>query len=1192
MFDLKGDEEESNDSDNDSLDKEKKTSLKSNYRNSKLTNKNVNVDSVNQNYNIKKKSSNIDSIDDNPEFDLMPLIDSDDKTKNLNNLNNDNHISNKHINNDENYQNENNFKEQNSLNFDSIEGNSKFEDKKPKGENNMNINNFDMNKDEKINNNNINITDENNKILNNLDNNENVNTNKNDIINLDNNENINKNENTNKNSTKMNISKNDISQNNNKDDNNYFDDNDNCNNDKDNDNDKFFNNNNENNISNNNNSDKNIDKEIKDLNINNKNFNSIGKNNDSFELNLSKNTNIKINFASINNMSQKEDKKNISISNNEMNRSNENNEKNTIENNNILNPNSKINKNNENKSLENSNLNISNISNIKINEINNNISRENNSINNSNNKINNHNEINKSISRKNNPIHNSNSLNESNEFNDNKSKIDNSFSSYNSNSKINQDNGKKPKGNDLLYLDDKNRESKPKNNSKNYKYSLPKENSPDFNQKKLSINSSSIRSSINSNQYDNEIKTERSKKSIMESKSYISSKSSMEINYIKDEYYLKYVELKRKGFHQIINKNYMSGFDTFKECYELSQKNLSDKIKQINSLINMSIFEYYKGNFNNSLSLVEKAKEIFSTVSLGKCHISEDYKNHLELKLLANSSLANLSMNQYKKAISDINKIKERIKSLNEKKVDKRMSYLKYVTSILFKVDSLTNISIVNKSLNKNTTNKKEREYQKGNIDSFDVNQKIMKDFLLSLKYKNDNLILLKSFIENCPRYKKINDLSGYYFCLFNKSLILYNNLLNNNKESKSKINLKEIEEKLYKYYKYTIGEETLNKMDNKNIEIQQLLHEFNSKMECVKKIFNILENMENQLITLMKKKQLNINKNNIKEKNKKCTPFLIKLLIKICLNDSIKKRKLEEGKINDQYENEEEITENINNINKLIKELERLIKKINNYEIDISSINLEKVNENLLNNVKIIIMKISLIIIKFLVPYKKKFMKKLKRYLNQKGKKVIETFLGKNYEKIIQERKLIKINNKTKGYKTNYYNIDDNNSLIIKSSKNQLNPTHNYNLLKDVIKIQYGIRTSNLINKKIDKNNDADIKNLFKTPWRFMSFITKKRSIDLYLEDEQLQNWFYGLKLFTKDNEVEYKLISTTKFVLTRIKLKILMKLKKIKNDISKEEKDNKKSIIRNIVKNKSIESCSFTRLFYIYHIIKDDFD
>ena len=68
------------------------------------------------------------------------------------------------------------------------------------------------------------------------------------------------------------------------------------------------------------------------------------------------------------------------------------------------------------------------------------------------------------------------------------------------------------------------------------------------------------------------------------------SDSIYEITYVKDEYYIKYIKLKRKGFKDIVEKNYIQGLSIFSECYELSSKHLKDKIKQIDSLINMSIW--------------------------------------------------------------------------------------------------------------------------------------------------------------------------------------------------------------------------------------------------------------------------------------------------------------------------------------------------------------------------------------------------------------------------------------------------------------------------------------------------------------------------------------------------------------------------------------------------------------------------
>jgi hypothetical protein len=58
-------------------------------------------------------------------------------------------------------------------------------------------------------------------------------------------------------------------------------------------------------------------------------------------------------------------------------------------------------------------------------------------------------------------------------------------------------------------------------------------------------------------------------------------------NYIKNEYYIKYVTLNRQGYEQIHDRNYLSGLLVFQKCYELSKNYLKDEIKEMNSLINI-----------------------------------------------------------------------------------------------------------------------------------------------------------------------------------------------------------------------------------------------------------------------------------------------------------------------------------------------------------------------------------------------------------------------------------------------------------------------------------------------------------------------------------------------------------------------------------------------------------------------------
>ena len=705
------------------------------------------------------------------------------------------------------------------------------------------------------------------------------------------------------------------------------------------------------------------------------------------------------------------------------------------------------------------------------------------------------------------------------------------------------------------------------------------------------------------------------------------NKKSIHLNdiiFIKDEYYINYIKLKRKGFKNILDKNYVNGYSTFSECYELSSKYLKDKIKQIDSLINMSICQYYNGNFNNSITLLFNAKKIFATISLGECHISLRDKIRLGIKLYTNSSMSNLSFNNYKESINDIKYIIDLIEQENN--LEKKLELYKYTIYLLFKADTLLNIKNENDIINniKNNFNYNSSDKNlidlngiKNNKEINDIyidtqNEKIMNDFLSCLKYKNF-LIILNSFIENASLYKKNKNMLQYYFCIFNQYLITYNNTINTQENNEENIN--EIKERLFICYTNLVGEEISTKIKekNKNKDIFQFLNEFNKKMECAFEIFSLLENYEKSINNITqdlykeKKDDKIIDKKKYKNKFKlnEESPFLVKLCLKYSLNYLNKKRDFLINNANNKKQtknknenNDSEINNNsqetINNLNLLIKELEILIKKINSYEIDISSIKKTKINPDIINNIKILFQHLSKINYKSMIyltfhKFREKLLKiKLNEmYLN------IDNFLDKNYELIIKGMRLMKINYSSKGHKYYFYNIDsDSNTLQIRQKEGDPYPIVSYNLFKDVTKITYGIKSKNLIKKLKNKNecNDETRKYL-RMPWRFISFVLQKKSIDLYLENDQVDTWFYGLKNFTKKdvNDVEYKISSTNKFLLNKVKYRIVIKLKCAVNDgeIVEEKSVN---LVKKILKEKAVQNITFTKLILLYNkLVKD---
>ena len=686
--------------------------------------------------------------------------------------------------------------------------------------------------------------------------------------------------------------------------------------------------------------------------------------------------------------------------------------------------------------------------------------------------------------------------------------------------------------------------------------------------------------------------------------------SDSKIYSIKDEYYIKYIKSKRKGFQNIVDRNYISGFNEFSNCFEISKNNLQDKIKQIDSLINMSICEYYKGNFNNSLSLLENAKKINEKVNYEECNINMQDIINLNLKLFANSSMANLSFNNYKESISDVKKIIEIIN--NENNIKRKRIYLKNILLILFKVETLLNIpnekqltkgikvSIINdlNEKNKNDDNNITNDY------SFNDNEKLMADFLYCIKYRN-YMILLNSFIENGAKFKKNNNLSGYYFCLFNQYLISYNNIINIDKASPQSVenDLKDLEYRLNICNKNLIGEEILTEMNIKNKKINKFLEEFNQKMDCSSTILSLLENLEIRLSEKNDYEEKKNANNNIRiDKDKIISSgYFVKLSLMYSCHYLLKKKKLMENEIKSQKinkskeENEKDDNdienEDLKNINKLLKELEKLIQKINNYEIDISYIKSRNIDKNIIKNITIIFQNLLYIYHRSLL-YRRfhGFKRKVEKYNLINNYRKIDDFFSKKCDAITKGMNLIKINYGSKGYKMYFYNIDlDSNTLNSKILQTQQYPDHSYNLFKDISKVLYGLKSPNLVKKILNrKGKEEDSINLLRFPWRILSLITKKRSIDLYCEDDQLDNLVYGLKQFTNDNNISYKIFSANKFVLNKIKYKIVLKLMKVIKNIEINDKNDKYiTLVRGLSSEVRIHTISFAKLFLLYNII-----
>ena len=92
--------------------------------------------------------------------------------------------------------------------------------------------------------------------------------------------------------------------------------------------------------------------------------------------------------------------------------------------------------------------------------------------------------------------------------------------------------------------------------------------------------------------------------------------------------------------------------------------------------------------------------------------------------------------------------------------------------------------------------------------------------------------------------------------------------------------------------------------------------------------------------------------------------------------------------------------------------------------------------------------------------------------------------------------------------------------------------------------------------NNAIKKIKNLKIKEKSKS-FLFLSLILKKKTLDLHFTEEKIaKNWFYGLFYYFKISNRNYKIFSCTKYILFKIKSKMINQLKdekiKLKKDVT----------------------------------------
>ena len=579
----------------------------------------------------------------------------------------------------------------------------------------------------------------------------------------------------------------------------------------------------------------------------------------------------------------------------------------------------------------------------------------------------------------------------------------------------------------------------------------------------------------------------------------------------------KYVQLNLQSYQYLRDKNYKNAMSTFEECINIA-KDLDD-IKHIESLTNHAICQFFCGNFEESYDFLEKAKVISSRL-IENSSLDKQIQ-FLHLRVLANLSLTSLSLNKISDCKNQFNNCITLIKN-NKNSNFFKLQMLKELVFIFFRVDSLSKFYEINQNILENNFGEDIWNNSSNENTNNNNQNKIANKCLFGLhKTLRENNIKywFNCLNEEVARCKKNKESSGFIFLLINQMAASFC--------YKGKINdsIKTTLANLVKYY-----QEQYNKdLKLKEKKINNILNDFKLRMDTAVEIYKRIWDLENELNA---NNNININNN---ENNEGTNKFLIKILFRHALRYLSKPENQ-----NDEIKNQIEIS----------------MKLLDNDEIDCSMISILNVNNEITKSLKLLfenllIIRTKTILKEHLNKFKLNTLNYIKMSDKMKQKYVIsEAFLKAKLEKLAQGFELTKFHFTSKGCKKHFYKIAPNNEtynlFIYKTSSEKT--AVKILPLSQITNLTVGCVSDNL-KKRLNPNNV--IQNYH--PWLFLSIYFPKRTIDLYFEnDEQINDWFEGIYYYMWKISFNKNLPNFNLFFLTKLKLKLLYKLKDMNVNLS----------------------------------------
>lgn len=605
---------------------------------------------------------------------------------------------------------------------------------------------------------------------------------------------------------------------------------------------------------------------------------------------------------------------------------------------------------------------------------------------------------------------------------------------------------------------------------------------------------------------------------------------TLESNYIKENI---------KAFQLIRKRNYIEATKTYKTCINIAEE-LKDNYKIRDSHCNYSISLFYNGKIEESIKILNTNYKNH----LKEQNLNNDMKNIiLDLKILSNLSIANLSLNK----IEDSKKSFNNLCNILEKQDDTQtqLNLIKIVLYIFFRVDSLADM---NENIN-------EKIIIEENSEQSELNKKIIKKIINSFHSylkNNDIKIWINCLKEEIENLKTINDYNGMIFAIFNLESSLYIKSV----EEKDDKNIQSSLSKFSSLIKVLLGE---NNFDESNVKI--ILNNIKQKMKQAVDMYKKLYNLESNVIMKLRDKKINVEK---EKKSNNDYNLNSPILVKILLKNSLKYVK--------DYIKDQDLCKQIEGqITKTIQVLSD--KNYNNFSIKLNSISPEisKVILKLLNNLLSIYSKCKLR--KYINIYRHNIGKKKIKKTNI----FVDHFIDSYYKGIQLGDSLVKINFNNKSTKTHFYKLLLKKNCIQVYQKENDNNVYKEINFNSIIKITFGIHSQNLKNKIGSLPNHQ--------AWLYMSFILSNRSLDLCLNENQIKKWYYGLSQYLKNVNKEYKSISRSKYILNRCKMKMANKI--INSNLKNKINDSETKLKIGKVNETGMNKISFIKLLLLYKTI-----